>query len=83
MSSCQGELPNKDFDVMAVDQDGHLLIDGTVSTLRNGFLELWLPRNLKIELTIQGMNRAGKETIETFDDSNTCITTFRLHTPRQ
>lgn len=78
MSSCQGELPEKKFNVKAVDQDGNVLVDETIITLRNGFFELWLPRNRKIGLRVQGLNRTAKGIINTFDDSKTCITTFRL-----
>jgi hypothetical protein len=78
MSSCQGELPEKAFYVKAVDQDGKVLVDETVVTLRNGFFELWLPRNQKIGLRVQGLNRTAKGILQTFDDSKTCITTFRL-----
>jgi Periplasmic copper-binding protein CueP len=78
MSSCQGELAERPFEVRAVDQHGKVLVDGTVSTLRNGFFELWLPRNRRIELTIHGMNRTAKGFIGTADSSATCITTFQL-----
>jgi hypothetical protein len=78
MSSCQGELAEKAFAVKAVDSDGNILVDDTISTLRNGFFELWLPRNRRIGLRVQGMNRTAKGIIETFDKSKTCITTFRL-----
>jgi len=78
MSSCQGELVEKEFDIKAVDQEGNVLVDKTISTLRNGFFELWLPRNRRIELQIKGMNRKAQGTIETFYDSKTCITTFQL-----
>jgi hypothetical protein len=78
MSSCQGELAEKEFFVKAIDQDGNVLVDETIATLRNGFFELWLPRYRRIELRLQGLNRTTKGTIETFDDSNTCITTFQL-----
>ena len=78
MSSCQGELANRKFDVRAVDQDGKVLFDGSIDTLRNGFFELWLPRDRWIELSIKGFNRKVKGVIETFDDSKTCVTTFRL-----
>ena len=78
MSSCQAELPEKAFYVKAVDQDGNVLVDETIATLRNGFFELWLPRNRKIGLRVQGLNRTAKGLITTFDNSNTCITTFRL-----
>ena len=78
MSSCQAELPEKEFYVNAVDQAGNILVDETIVTLRNGFFELWLPRNRKIGLRVQGLNRTAKGLITTFDNSKTCITTFRL-----
>lgn len=78
MSSCQGELAEKEFFVTATDQNGNLLVNETVATLRNGFFELWLPRNRLIDLRIQGRNRAAESKITTFDDSKTCVTTIRL-----
>ena len=78
MSSCQGELPEMKFDVKATDQNGNVLVNETIVTLKNGFFELWLPRNRKIGLRVQGLNRTAKGIIKTFDDSKTCITTFRL-----
>jgi hypothetical protein len=78
MSSCQGELAEKEFYVTAVDQDGIVLVDGTVETLRNGFFELWLPRKRIIDLRIQGLNRSAQGKIATYDAGKTCVTTFRL-----
>jgi hypothetical protein len=78
MSSCQGELAEKEFYVRAVDQDGKVLVDETITTLRNGFFELWLPRERRIELRIEALNRKAIGMIETFDHSKTCVTTFRL-----
>ncbi len=78
MSSCQGELANKAFKVRVVDTEGRILVNGTVYTLKNGFFEIWLPKDRQFELTVQGMNRKAKSTIETFGDNNTCITTLQL-----
>ena len=78
MSSCQGELPVKPFYVTAVDQHGNLLVNQTVTTLRNGFFELWLPRKRVIDLTIQGFNRVAQGKIVTYGSSITCVTTFQL-----
>ena len=78
MSSCQGELAEKSFHVTAVDQAGKILFNDTVTTLRNGFFELWLPRKRVVKLRIQGFNRTAQGTITTFADSNTCLTGFRL-----
>lgn len=71
-------MVQKEFNVKAVDQEGNVLVNETISTLRNGFFELWLPRNRRIELQIRGLNRKAQGTIETFEDSKTCITTFQL-----
>jgi hypothetical protein len=71
-------LPEKKFDVKAIDQNGNVMIDATITTLRNGFFELWLPRNHKAELIIRGLNRSARGTIETFDNRKTCVTTFQL-----
>jgi hypothetical protein len=71
-------LAGKTLYVRAVDQLGNVLVDGPVSTLKNGFFELWLPRERWIELRIQGFNRKARGIIETFDDSKTCVTTFQL-----
>ncbi len=77
-TSCTGELVNKVFKVKAIDKDDNILFDETVTTLRNGFFELWLPRNRKIELTIQGLDRKASGTIRTTDFNKTCITTIQL-----
>jgi hypothetical protein len=66
------------FDVRATDQNGNVFVNETIVTLRNGFFELWLPRNRSIKLTIQGSDRHAKGRIGTFDGSKTCVTTLRL-----
>jgi len=78
MSSCQGELADKEFDVTGTDQNGVLLVNGTVTSLPNGFFELWLPRNRRIALTVRRGNRSARGIVETFDTSKTCITTLQL-----
>jgi hypothetical protein len=78
MSSCQGELPEMKFDVRATDKNGNVLFNETIATLRNGFFELWLPRDRSIKLTILESDRQAKGMIGTFDGSKTCVTTFRL-----
>jgi len=71
-------LPEKVFYVRATDQNGNVLVSENISTLRNGFFELWLPRNLQIQLSIEGLGRKAIGRIETFDKSKTCITTVQL-----
>ena len=78
MSSSQGELANEKFEVKAVDQGGDVLLNETIMTLPNGFMELWLPRNRKIELTIKQNELLSIGVIDTLDSSKTCVTTFKL-----
>ena len=68
----------KSFEVKGIDQNGEIVIDQTVNTLRNGFMELWLPREREISLLIKYSRVDAKGIIETFDNSPTCITTFQL-----
>jgi hypothetical protein len=78
MSSCQGELTQTKLNVKAVDQSGTSIMDKPVTTLKSGFMELWLPRNRTINLTISGQNRSATDVITTSDGSDTCITTMQL-----
>jgi hypothetical protein len=78
MSGCQGQLPDTDFQVKAVDSEGKTLFDGNVRTLRNGFFELWLPRDRWVDLHIRRFDWQVQERIGTFDDSRTCVTTMKL-----
>ena len=77
-SSCSGEMKLKNVKVTAKDEDGSIIIDEFVSTLSNGFFELWLPRNKNINLTIVDGNKSGNETLSTMIDSRTCVTTIKL-----
>jgi hypothetical protein len=78
MSGCQGELVDTTVAVTAVLPDGAMLIDQQMETMKNGFLELWLPRNQEVAVTLEALGRRAEGTVGTFSGSNTCITTFQL-----
>ncbi len=78
ISGCQGELVDVPVKVLALQDDGTVLINQTITTMSNGFIELWLPRNINITLTMESMNRKVEGKLATFSDSNTCITTMQL-----
>lgn len=78
ISGCQGELIDVPVKVLALKDDGTVLIDSTINTMSNGFFELWLPRNINITLKLESMNRKVEGELTTFSDSNTCITTMKL-----
>jgi hypothetical protein len=63
----------------AVTADGRKLIDEEVITLPNGFVDLWLPRDNQIDVTIEKADLESTVRIGTFDADNTCNTTFKLH----
>jgi len=69
-------LAEKKIKVKVASADGKTIINETIQTLRNGFFDLWLPRDQRFMLTIRGMNREARGVIETFSDSKTCVTTF-------
>lgn len=77
-SSCQGELTRQIFSVKAIDEKGNVLVDEAMTTLQNGFFELWLPRNRRIVLEVKRGDLTAKGMIETFPESKTCVTTFQL-----
>ena len=78
MSSCRAELTNTPIKVLAVTSNGRTVFAGTVTSLPNGFIELWLPRDLEINLTVEALGKKASGPISTFRTSDTCITTFQL-----
>ena len=79
LTTCIGELGNADVQVTLTDTDGNVLIDETRETFDNGFVGLWVPRDVEATLTIEHEGQAGTATITTLnEDDPTCITTLRL-----
>lgn len=78
LSSCQGELVNQTVNVIVTDGNGNEIINSEMTTMENGFIGVWLPRdiNANIEVLYQGMT--AQTTITTFSGSNTCLTTLQL-----
>jgi hypothetical protein len=77
-SSCQAELAGQQFWVKGVDREGNVLADQAVTTLENGFFELWLPRDRRIVLSVRQGALTAEGEIETFGGSKTCVTTLQL-----
>src|SRR5699024_3682484 len=42
LTGCQGELVEEDFDVLVTDSSGEVVVDETMTTEKNGFIDLWL-----------------------------------------
>lgn len=78
MSGCQGELVDVAMQVRATLTDGTVVLDDTVRTGGNGFMDLWLPREEGIMLSFAVEGYAAEGFLTTFADSATCITTVQL-----
>ncbi len=82
MSSCKGELFGEPIEVLAQRSDGTVLIQETLTTLPNGFIELWLPRDLDVRLTLRAQGLTAEGQIRTRSGADTCITTLKLGSER-
>ncbi len=79
LTTCVGELGNETVQVVLTDADGDVLIDETRETYDNGFVGLWVPRDLEGTLTIEHDGRTGSTPVTTLDpDDPTCLTGLRL-----
>ncbi len=80
LTTCLGELRNAEVQVALTDNEtGEVLVDETKTTFDNGFVGLWIPRDIEATLTITREGRTGTATISTMnDDDPTCITTLQL-----
>jgi hypothetical protein len=78
LTSCQGEIADEEFAVYIEDMQGKVIIDQTMKSHANGFIDLWLPRDHTYRVTIENRGRAQVSEISTFESDNTCITTIQL-----
>ncbi|WP_409309810.1 copper-binding periplasmic metallochaperone CueP [Pectobacterium sp. B1J-3] len=78
LSGCRGEMANTDFDVKVTDRAGQVILQKTLSSHQNGFVGIWLPRNIEgtIEVNYQGMRAFSP--FSTSNASQTCMTTLQL-----
>ncbi|WP_104992365.1 CueP family metal-binding protein [Deinococcus sp. NW-56] len=77
-SGCQGELVNTPVNVHVTTPSGKTVLRKTVRTLDNGFLEVWLPRGQRYNVTLTAQGRTTRGTLATLPGSDTCVTTLRL-----
>jgi len=78
ISSCDAELKNTNIKILAVTAGGKTLINKTMKTAPTGFLDLWLPRNQDINITVSAKGKSATGRIFTNRDSKTCETTLKL-----
>ncbi len=78
LTGCQGELVEEEFDVTIKDSSGETILDETKKTEKNGFIDLWLPRDDVYDVKITQDGKVTESEISTFEKDQTCITTMHL-----
>lgn len=80
LTTCAGEMQNSDVHVFVTDADsGEVLIDETRTTFDNGFVGLWLPRDIEVTVAIEYDGRSAVTKLSTSGDEDmTCVTTMQL-----
>lgn len=78
LTTCLGELGNEPLQVKVVAEDGTTLVDDQLQTFDNGFLGLWLPRDITATISIAHEGRTATQEITTDAEAATCLTTLQL-----
>lgn len=78
LTTCRGELANEAVKVTVVADDGSTIIDGEYTTQDNGFVGLWLPRDISGTITLVVGEKSVTAPISTGDEDPTCITTLQV-----
>ena len=81
LTTCQGEIIEQPVTVQIVDDaTGETLVDETRATEKNGFVGVWLPRDIDatLRVTLSDGELAGEQKISTREDSATCLTTLQV-----
>ena len=78
MTGCQGELVDEEFEVYIEDMEGNVIVDETLKSQANGFIDLWLPRDKRYRVTISTDGKMVESELSTFENDHTCITTMQL-----
>lgn len=77
-TGCRGELKQQTFFVEFTDANGNLIISESMETLSNGFIDIWLPRDIEGTLTITQGDLMASKVISTETGEPTCETTMQL-----
>lgn len=74
-SSCRGELVNVLVHATITDDKGMVVLDEDLETMDNGFIGVWLPKNINANIQVAYNGKVATAPISTFADSETCLTT--------
>jgi hypothetical protein len=71
-------MVNEEFDVYIEDEDGNVVVDETLTSQANGFIDLWLTRDHTYTVKIENDGKFTESEISTFENDPTCITTMQV-----
>lgn len=78
LTGCQGELVQESFDVTIEDESGNVVLEDRIQTEKNGFFDLWLPRDQTYHIKMEHEGKSVDAAFSTFEEDGTCITTMQL-----
>jgi hypothetical protein len=78
LASCRAELADKTFEVTVKDAAGKVLREDKPRSYRNGFIGIWLPRNIGGTIEVKYNGLSASASFATKSDSQTCLTTLKL-----
>lgn len=78
LTGCQGEMVEKEIDIYIEDAKGNVIMDETMTTPANGFIDLWLPRDQTYNIKMEHEGKMVESTFSTSENDGTCITTMQL-----
>jgi hypothetical protein len=73
--TCRGELPDEVFMVTITDYTGNQLVNEEIKSGENGFIGLWLPKNITGTIEVRYAGKTANADFSTFETDNTCLTT--------
>lgn len=79
LTTCRGEIANKDLTIKITDANGKVLVDQVQRSYDNGFIGFWLPRGTESTLTVTVDGKSGTRVISTKSAQDpTCIADLQL-----
>lgn len=79
LTTCRGELSNKEMKVSITDRtSGQVIVDGSATTFDNGFVGFWLPFGIQATVRVEYDGRTASADLSTAKDAPTCVTTLHL-----
>ena len=77
-TGCRAELKQEEFFVEFIDSNGETIVSENMMSMSNGFIDLWLPRDVEGTLTITQGELSTSKLISTESGEPTCETTMQL-----